>query len=640
MDQIIRRELDFEINDSFFWTDSMIVLGYIRNETKRYHTFVANRVATIQEYTSSKQWKHVFSKDNPADDVSRGLNVDHMRTREGWTRGPQFLWRNETTWTSPDQEFLIPNDDKEVKSNVISSGGMHVDPIGRIIEKYSSCKSLFLISSFKELKTTDTWKMLRASLLLWPVLTALVKAKPPHIVFIVADDLGWNDLGFRNPDMITPNIDKLAVGGVILNQSYVQPVCSPSRHAFMTGYYPFKAGLQHMVIFHGQAVCSPTNMAFLPQQLKKLGYATHAVGKWHLGFCNWNCTPTYRGFDSFFGYYNSKEDYYTHELVGYLDLHDNKQPDFDYKGNYSTDVFAKRAVDIINRHDADTPLFLYLPFQAVHEPIEVPKYWENFYPNIKTVGRRQFCGMVTAMDNAIGEVVGVLKQRGLYEDTLIVFTSDNGGWPQRHGNNWPLRGGKITIWEGGTRVSAFVHGAGLQKTGYTYDGMIHAVDWHPTILSAAGGTPAEGIDGLNQWPSISTGSKSARSEFIYNLDDCLPAQQGRAAIRIGDYKLMVGNPGLYSDWYRPEQITDHVSEDDAPCKAKGRLAKEEIVRLYNLKDDPTEHFNLASALPDVVEKLLARMMYYHKQMVPAKYPAVSPSSDPKYFNNTWSPGWC
>ncbi|KAL5005483.1 hypothetical protein ScPMuIL_018939 [Solemya velum] len=489
--------------------------------------------------------------------------------------------------------------------------------------------------------------MLSTLLLLLTLLIVAVSTKPRHIVFIVADDLGWNDVGFRNPDMITPNIDKLAKEGVILNQSYVQPVCSPSRHAFMTGYYPFKAGLQHLVIGAGQAVCSPLNMTFLPQELKKLGYATHAVGKWHLGFCSWNCTPTFRGFDSFFGYYNSAEDYYTHEIGGFLDLHENKHSVFAYNGSYSTDIFAKKAVDIINQHNREKPLFLYLPFQAVHEPIEVPKRWENYYPNIKTVGRRKFCGMVTAMDSAIGEVVSALKQNGLYGDTLIIFTPDNGGWIPYHGNNWPLRGGKISIWEGGTRVNAFVHGAGLQKSGYTYDGMVHAVDWHPTIVSAAGGTPADGMDGLDQWPSISTGSGSVRSEFIYNLDDYIPTTQGHAAIRMGNYKLIVGNPGEYSDWYKPEKVADHVTgenlySESILCREEACVANESlsVLRLYNLKDDPTEHFNIATALPDVVEKLLARMEYYHKQLVPAKYPPVSPSSNPKHFNNTWSPGWC
>ncbi|KAL5014583.1 hypothetical protein ScPMuIL_008853 [Solemya velum] len=479
-----------------------------------------------------------------------------------------------------------------------------------------------------------------------------VSAKAPHIVFIVADDLGWNDVGFHNPDMITPNIDKLAGGGVILNQSYVQPVCTPSRHAFMTGYYPFKAGLQHMVILPNQAVCSPIKMEFFPQKLKKLGYATHAIGKWHLGFCKWSCTPTYRGFDSFFGYYNGAEDYYTHEIRGYLDLRNNTTPSSQYNGQYSTDVFAQKAVNIIQTHNKEQPLFLYLPFQAVHTPIQVPKKWEDYYPNIKTEGRRQYCGMVTAMDNAIGQVVDSLKREGLYNDTLIIFTSDNGGLPQAHGNNWPLRGGKATIWEGGTRAAAFVHGSGLQKSGYTYDGMMHAVDWNPTILSAAGGTPADEIDGVNQWPSLSTGSESSRSEFIYNLDDKL-LPDGHAAIRMGDYKLIAGSPGAYSGWYKPEAfthlVTDHVIYDtlygggnrsqevDYEMEFDTQFRK---VRLFNVKDDPTEHDDLSASLSDVVEKLLARMDYYHKQMVPANFPLPSPKSDPKHFNNTWSPGWC
>lgn len=219
-----------------------------------------------------------------------------------------------------------------------------------------------------------------------------VEAKPPNIVFIVADDLGWNDVGFHNPNMTTPNIDKLAKEGVRLDQSYVQPVCSPSRHSFMTGIYPWKAGLQHLVIGAGQDVCSPLNMTFFPEKLKKAGYATHVVGKWHLGFCSWNCTPLYRGFDSFYGYFNSREDYYTHFQANYLDFHDDYDVVWNETGVYSANLYAQRAEEIISQHDSRKPLFLYLPYQSVHEPLQVPPEFEALYPNVQTEGRRKFCG--------------------------------------------------------------------------------------------------------------------------------------------------------------------------------------------------------------------------------------------------------
>ncbi|XP_071094083.1 arylsulfatase B-like isoform X1 [Haliotis cracherodii] len=455
-----------------------------------------------------------------------------------------------------------------------------------------------------------------------------------HIVFIVADDLGWNDIGFHNPDMITPNIDKLATEGLILNHSYVQPLCSPSRSAFMSGYYPFKTGLQHLVILNYQPVCLPQNITILPQKLKELGYATHIVGKWHNGFCSWNCTPTYRGFDSFFGYYNAQEDYYTHVTGGFLDYRNNTSPEKTDNGTYSTFRFTDVATDIIQRHNKSRPLFLYLPFQAVHAPIEVPEKYEAMYPNIQTEDRRKFCGMVSALDEAVGNITKTLTDSGLMEDTLILFTADNGGWITEHGNNYPLRGGKFTVYEGGTRAVGFIHGSGLQKTGTVFDGMIHAVDWLPTLTAAAGGTPVSDRDGINLWPSLSTASPSPRTEVVYNYDSHVLPTEGHAAIRVGDYKLIDGYPGLYPDWYKPEQVTSELNITHISDWANK-------YQLFNLKDDPTEHNDLSSSHPDIVKQLAARLAWYEKQAVPANFPALpDPKSNPELYGNVWSPGWC
>ncbi|XP_060595787.1 arylsulfatase B-like [Ruditapes philippinarum] len=468
-----------------------------------------------------------------------------------------------------------------------------------------------------------------------------LEGKKPNIVFIVADDLGWNDVGFHNPSMITPNIDKLAYQGVLLNHSYVQPVCSPSRHAFMTGYYPFKAGLQHLVIGHSQNVCSPLNMTFLPKHLKQAGYATHAIGKWHLGFCNWECTAEYRGFDSFYGYYNSRSDYYTHVQDKFLDFHDGYNVVWDKNGSYSADLYADRAEHIIAKHNKSQPLFLYLPYQNVHEPLEVPPEYEALYPNVETPGRRTYCGMVTALDAAIGRVVEALKQKGLYDDTIFFFTPDNGGWTPYHGNNWPLRGGKITIWEGGTRVPGFVSGSRLEKTGSVFNGLMHAVDWHPTILTAAGLSPDPSLDGISQWDAISSGSDGKRTEFIYNLDDTVPATQGHAGIRMGDFKLLAGNTGLYNGWYPPDKMyTEKALEEEFSFEERLKAGNESYYKLFNLKDDPNEYKNLADDMPEMVQKLLKRMNEYRKDMIPARIPPTDPAANPKYFGNVWSPGWC
>lgn len=478
-----------------------------------------------------------------------------------------------------------------------------------------------------------------------------VLAGPRHIVFIVADDLGWNDVGFHNPDMITPNIDELAYQGVILNSSYVQPVCTPSRHSWMTGFYPFKAGLQRGVIQPVAAECSPLNLEFFPQKLQKLGYSTHMVGKWHLGSCNWNCTPTYRGFDSFLGYYNGAEDYYTKKVLNGIDFHDGEKPLND--STYSVFIYAERAKTVITNHDKSKPLFLYLPFQSVHSPVQVPKRFEDMYPHIKTDQRRKYCGMVSSLDEAIGNVTQALKDNEMFDDTLIIFTADNGGIPTASGNNYPLRGAKSTVFEGGTRAAAFVVGAGLEKTQYTYTGLMHAVDWHPTIVAAAGGSEplvkSEDMDGLNQWEAISTGSESQRTELVYNLDNALFAQQGHAAIRVGDFKLIQGFPGPFSDWYLPDQIYEENFDSQNENVFYQKIAEADAPRqlgffkgegLYNLKDDPTEHNDLSELFPNVVTQLKDKLDVYRKSLVEPKKFVPDPKSNPDNFGGYWMPGWC
>lgn len=476
--------------------------------------------------------------------------------------------------------------------------------------------------------------------------------KPPHIVFILADDLGWNDVGFHNPTMKTPNIDKLASEGVILNSSYVQPVCTPSRHSIMTGTYPFRAGLQQGVIVPNRPECSPLKNTFLPQKLKELGYATHMVGKWHLGSCNWNCTPTFRGFDSFLGYYNGAEDYYNKTVMQGFDFRDNEEPIMN--NTYSAFIYTERAQSIISKHNRSQPLFLYLPFQNVHAPIEVPQKYEAMYPDIKTDGRRKYCGMVSLLDEAVGNITNALKEHGLFEDTLMIFSTDNGGIPRAYGNNYPLRGAKATIFEGGTRAAAFVYGAGLQKTGYTHSGLMHAVDWYPTVVSIAGGSSTEtDMDGISQWGAISTGSKSERTELVYNLDLSSMPLTGAIAIRSGDFKLIQGYPGLFQGWYKPDQFYDSApweeeqNEDELYRRAAAKAIFDETGKfklwgdgLYNLKDDPNEHNDVSENHPDIVKQLKAKIEIYKKNYVPPLKPPVDPKSNPSNYGGFWSPGWC
>eukprot|EP00058_Branchiostoma_floridae_P021805 XP_002607295.1 hypothetical protein BRAFLDRAFT_88244 [Branchiostoma floridae] len=225
------------------------------------------------------------------------------------------------------------------------------------------------------------------------------------------------------------------------------------------------------------------------------------------------------------------------------------------------------------------------------------------YASVENENRRILLGMVSALDEAVGNVTMAMKKAGLWDNTLVIFTTDNGGWISASGNNFPLRGGKTTLWEGGTRGVAFAHGKMLQKTGYTNNEMIHAVDWFPTILEAAGGT-------------------AGFKETYYH-----------AVPRVGDYKLIEGYAGTPDGWIRPDNLT--ASKPDCACAdpATGTW-------LFNLKDDPTEHHNLADSMPDKLKEMQAKLEEYRKTLVPAIFPPMDPKSFPAEWGGAWSPGWC
>jgi len=491
--------------------------------------------------------------------------------------------------------------------------------------------------------------------LLCATFASIDAADKPNVIFVAVDDLGWNDVGWQNPDMITPNMDSLAKEGIILDQYYVQPVCTPSRSAWMTGFYPYRLGLQHLVIMPNQSTCVPADKTFMPQVLQKNGYSTHALGKWHLGFCKWECTPTYRGFDTFMGYYNGAEDHYTKQIGGFYDFRDQK--DFVKNGTYSSYMIGDRMERIISTSNNSKPLFMYLAFQNVHMPMQVPKKYEDMYSHIKNANRRVLSAMVTAVDDVIGRLINSLKQKGIYDNTLIVFSSDNGGWTTFGGNNYPLRGGKVSIFEGGTRVAGFVHGKMLNKTTNRFTGLMHAVDWFPTILDAAGISYQDpNMDGMSQWAAINNRQNGTRNEIIYNMDYGPQPIQGRAAIRQGDYKLIDGFPGVYIGWVKPDTLDDTLNDTlgDTTLRYTGpdfdynqlhtQFPAPNITffkALYNLKDDPTEHNNLYHTQPEIAKKLEARLEEVKaRTYIPPNYPAGNPNSDPNKYGGVWTPGWC
>ena len=426
-----------------------------------------------------------------------------------------------------------------------------------------------------------------------PLALALAAALPlvaaaapkPNILHIVADDLGWKDVGFNGAtDLKTPNLDALAAGGAKLTQFYVQPMCTPTRAALMTGRYPCRYGLQTAVIPGPAAYGLNTDERLLPQVLKDAGYSTAIIGKWHLGHADKKFWPRQRGFDYQYGAMIGELDYYTHSDAGVLDWFRNNEPV--REEGYTTTLIGNDAVTYIEGRDGKTPFYLYLTFNAPHTPYQAPKEYVAKYASIEDPTRRTYAGMVDCLDENIGRVVAALDKKGLRENTLILFHSDNGGTknPMFAGqmadlsktkipcDNGPYRDGKGSLFEGGCRVAACANWPGRIKPG-PVEGMMHAVDMLPTFAALAGASTAgcKPLDGVNVWDALALNKPSPRTEVVYNVEPF------RGAVRQGDWKL-IWRTLLPSSW-----------------------------DLYNLKDDPFEQTNLAAAHPDKVATLKARL---------------------------------
>jgi arylsulfatase A-like enzyme len=371
-------------------------------------------------------------------------------------------------------------------------------------------------------------------------LSALVAGPPtradaprPHVVFLLADDLGSGDVGWRGGVIKTPHLDKLARAGARLEQFYVQPVCSPTRAALMTGRYPLRHGLQVGVVRPWAQHGLPLNERTLPQALKEAGYATAIVGKWHLGHFRPEYLPTRRGFDRQYGHYNGALDYHTHVRDGGFDWHRDDRACRDE--GYATHLLAKEAVRVVREHDAGKPLFLYVPFNAVHAPHQVPDEYTKPYAGLKGE-RRLYAGMLAALDEAVGQIVAAVDEKGMRPNTLFIFSSDNGGpAPGRVTSNGSLRAGKGTVYEGGVRVAAFAAWQGRIKPDTAVNEPLHVVDWYPTLLRLAGAATEQKLplDGRDAWATIAEGKPSPHEDILLN------AAPGGGALRAGPWKLVL-----------------------------------------------------------------------------------------------------
>ena len=431
------------------------------------------------------------------------------------------------------------------------------------------------------------------------------EAPPPNIVFLLADDLGRADCGFMGgKDIQTPHLDKLAKAGTILDQFYVQPVCSPTRAALMTGRYPMRHGLQVGVVRPWAQYGLPLEERTLPQALKEAGYETAIVGKWHLGTFQPAYLPLQRGFDHQYGHYNGALDYFTHIRDGGFDWHKNDQENHDE--GYSTHLIAKESVRLIRERDAKKPLFLYVPFNAVHGPHQVPEDYLKPYAQLKG-NRQKYAGMLAAIDEAVGQITAAIDEAGMRKNTLFIFSSDNGGpSPGQITDNGTLRAGKGTLYEGGTRVVAFATWDGVIKAGSMVKAPLHIVDWYPTLLKLGGALLGQKLplDGRDAWPAIMQNAASPHDFILLNT------APSNGAIRMGDWKLVLGGNIPDSE--------DGGGEAKKKGKKKNAAAKGENVELFNLASDPNEKTNLAASQPEKVAELRAKLAELAAQAVPPK----------------------
>lgn len=427
------------------------------------------------------------------------------------------------------------------------------------------------------------------------------EAPRPNIIVIMCDDLGYNDVGFNgSKDIATPNLDQLANSGTIFKSAYVtHPFCGPSRAGFITGRYPHEFGAPYNISDDG-GVCNDgisTSEIFMSKVLQDAGYYTAAVGKWHLGY-NKEFQPDRRGFDDFYGFLGGGHKYFPDEyreaynrqvangnkkINVYLTPLEHNGKNVDEK-EYITDAFTREAIrDIKDASAKKKPLFLYLAYNAPHAPMEAKPEDMEVFENIKDLKRRTYAAMVYAVDRGVGQLIGTLKQTNQFDNTLIVFLSDNGGIPNQGASNFPLKGVKGDTWEGGIRVPMFFHWPKNVPAGQTYNFPVSSIDFYPTFAHLAGAKiPAtkllEGKDILTGF-NINNDAYKDRALFALRYRNGF----SDVGLRQNDWKLVKANNGAW--------------------------------QLFDIKNDIGETKDLSAKYPEVVKKMVGQALLWSTKHV-------------------------
>lgn len=412
----------------------------------------------------------------------------------------------------------------------------------------------------------------------------------PNIVLILADDLGWNDVSYHNgAEFETPNIDRLVQEGMELDRFYTQPMCTPTRAALLTGRDPIRFGTAYSTINPWDNFGLPPQEHMMPQSFQQAGYQTVMIGKWHLGHAYRALHPNQRGFDDFWGHFNTAVDYFTHMVAGGYDMQLNGESVY-ADDEYATYLANEQAVNWIQNRDKTRPFFMYVPYLAPHSPLQAPEDLIEKYSYIEDEDRRTFAAMVDALDQGIGDIMAVLETEGIDDNTIVLFCSDNGASPHFAGDNSPLRGFKQDAFEGGIRVVAAIRWPGTIDAGAKSSQVISVMDVFPTLAAMAGIEPQNDkpLDGINVQASILNGEVFERDSDLFFISDEGTIGITRVGIMHGDWKLV-------------EKINQ-------------KYYSMEIERLlFNLKDDPRETTNLVDEYPEMVDDLAERIKEWRSQ---------------------------
>ena len=429
----------------------------------------------------------------------------------------------------------------------------------------------------------------------------------PHILYVLADDMGYNDIGYQSTDLTfaSPTLDSLAARGVKLSHFYAQKSCTPSRTALLSGYYPANTGAYTNGVEATTPWGLPLKFEILPQFLARAAnYSCHMVGKWDVGHFNEAFLPTQRGFNTHFGYYSPYISYFSYiadvdtctSPECFHDMHDSHRLDnltrtkagyatrnYDGAGEYSTKLFGRKAIEVVEGYAAsgraeEGPLFLYFAPTALHAPIECEaatlaelRAAGGALAAVKNELRAMTGAALFALDSAVDDILGALATNGL-EDVLVVFSSDNGAQVSSSmhagagGSNFPLRGEKMTPWEGAVRLPSFLHWDGLAEAakGRTYGGLVHVTDWLPTLVGGVLGRPdllPDDADGVDLWRALNgDDGATSRSEVLAELAyDCGVASGAFVREISGHrYKLLVN---ASFDWNYADPTTPDPRED-------------------------------------------------------------------------------